>query len=876
MIIDYTLYNRNENQADIYNFFMGVYLDCDIGHSSGTSPSGFDIQANHADDMGGFIQKWDNYVDPATGQLRSVDLNLAWAADNDGRNYRGSYDAEFEPGRGAPLDGATAIATVRVLRNPNPNLRYAYNSYIADSRDESIDWGPRWQTGLHPRPAEDHPEPLPHERRSDPRSRPWIYDLTLGQKGYDDPNHDNLRVNGKSPTGGLLYGGRTEGRPQGDIGRYMVMSNDEFDYDQTAIREVYLGLYQDPPDTEPQYAQAANWQRWTTQETLGLPGYANDIVDGTIENMNDIANGRDIKYILSFGPLGTESSVNLAWDSSGNGVPDAVISNKKVWKFAYGDSLKLTLAFIVNENFHTSMDQDPNYEDDTVVNLDDGLNPDLWSKGWYDALYNVVWAERVYDMPMHDTKIMFPGDEEPRSDGWYGEDVGKDGIFGDFVNDTYCWWFDSEYASPDEGEGNFELDDFTTPLTDVYGFTSEGEDNLLPYGRKSDSEDGKYGPSSKYGYMVMYDNYENPYPGVTPGEWVRFGFDNNRLDVGDGVPDFTGPPPPPSPIINVSIADNDIVVEWQSHEFTKTDEGFETFIGPEHFIDPFTRTKDFEGYQVQLSVNNELQNYVEVFSVDRKNYIYESVSERGRYLSTPVSEKEYLELLVEGKSQIVERGKIWQLVPYGDNRAIDQNHQKAGVYSYSVSDAEKEMRVSDTETRMVPYKKYRFALHNKTFLQRNYVAVTASDFGDPQSGTPALKSNPVVNGISVIPTKMRFADQIVVTPNPYRGNIDYEAVAYENLDGSEGTWSERSRQIVFWNVPERSVLRIYTLAGDLVKTIPYNANARLGEEYHYGKNGIEWDLINENNQAVVSGIYLFSVQDVDSSFEHVGKFVIIK
>ena len=66
------------------------------------------------------------------------------------------------------------------------------------------------------------------------------------------------------------------------------------------------------------------------------------------------------------------------------------------------------------------------------------------------------------------------------------------------------------------------------------------------------------------------------------------------------------------------------------------------------------------------------------------------------------------------------------------------------------------------------------------------------------------------------------------------------------------------------------------LAGDLVKTIGHNSHARVNAPWQYGENGAYWNLINENNQAVVSGIYLFSVQDVDSDYEFVGKFVIIK
>ncbi len=852
VIIDYTLYNKNTDMKDIYDFFMGVYLDCDIGMTSG----GWTY--NHADDLGGFIQKWDNYIDPATGQLKTVDLNLAWAADNDGRNYTGTnyYSASGEPGAGKPLDGATSIATIRVLRNPNPNLRYAFNMYVAHSDDEAIDWGPRWKTGLH---------------------ADWQYDLTPAQKGYDDNNHDNLNVNGND--GSLpLYGGRTEGRPCGDKGRYMVLSNDEFDYEQYKLRDLYLGSLTDPPGTEPQYAQAAKWQKWTTSADIGQPGFG-EIADGTIKELNDLANGADVKYLLSFGPLGVETTANVATDTNNDGTTDNFIANKKVWKFQYGDSLKLTLAFIVNENFHTSLDQDPNYADDGIVDPEDGLNTELYNKGWYDALYNVVWAERVYDIPMTDTPVKKFGKEI--GDGWYGEDVGKDAIFGDLRNDPYCWWLNTEYSGPDEGEGDFEVTTFDTTIVDIDGNTAATEDLILPFGRKTASMDGNYGITGDdlngdrdgFGYMVKYDKEGGLYP---IGTWVRYGFHNGKLDTGDGVPDFTGPPPPPSPKINISYDNNNVVVEWQSHEFFKKDDGFEAYSGPENFYDPFTRTKDFEGYQVQLSPNQNSQNYVEVFSVDEVNYIYENVSETGDYLDIPVDQQRYNTLVANDSIVITAEGKIWRLKEFGDNRDILASHSKDGVYTYTAEPATRTITVAAGVQETVDYYKYKFTLLNKLYAKENYIAVTASDCGDPETGTPELKSNPAINGSSVIPTKISGTKDVVVVPNPYRGDADYETMGWENVDQAD-TWEEQDRKIVFMNVPLRSVVRIYTLAGDLVKTIGHNGNSRVTERYQYGEYGVAWDLINDNNQAVSSGLYLFSVQDVDDdSYEQIGKFVIIK
>ncbi|MDA3885605.1 MAG: hypothetical protein PF638_08435 [Candidatus Delongbacteria bacterium] len=853
VIVDYTFYNRNEEGKDIYDFFMGMYVDSDIGMIGG------DWNWRHADDLCGFIQKWENFIDPATDQPKTVDLNFAWSADNDGRNYTGD-NIPNEPGSGHLLDGATGVAALRVLRNPNPTLRYSFNIFVYDSDDESLDWGPHWKTGLHGPNMDpiDGIDPLV-----------WNYDLTPLQKGYDDSNYDNLF----NDSGQFMYNGRTEGRPIADRGKYMVMSNDEFDYDQTKIRKVFNGSYSDPDYMEgTPFAQADKWQKWiVTGEEIG-----GEVPDGSIKALNDIANGMDERYLLSFGPLGYESNINVAKDSDQNGFMDDVL-NKNIWKFAYGDSLKLTLAFIVNENFHTSLEQDPNYSDDSVVDLNDGLDDSLYDKGWYDALYNVLWAERVYDIPMHDTPVTKNG--EQKTDGWFGEDVGEDGLFADILNSDHpvCWWVDVDYSGPDEGEGDFEITDFISEVTDVYGGSASNEDELLPFGREVEDIESKYGITGSsidgegYGYMVKYDKKDGLFP---QGTWVRYGFGNEKIDTGDGVPDFTGPPPPPSPKINVTCVRNDVIVEWASHEFNLTEDGNYTISGPEHFIDTFSRRKDFEGYEVMRSHDAYSQNYVSIFSIDKYNYIYENVGETGDFYDVPFEEDSIFAHPENYPSTFSDEGKIWQLIPYGDNRSLYTDHSEDDMYSYFVSLDSMEIMISDS-LQVIKFYKYKFVLHNQLLANKNYIAVTATDNGEPKSGVPALSSSPSINGTPVIPTQITGSKEIVVVPNPYRGDVDYEYLGWENTEGYDN-WVEQDRKIVFMNLPLRCIIRIYTLAGDLIKTIGHNGNARDIAPWMYGERGAYWNLINENNQAVVSGIYLFSVQDVDSDFEFVGKFVIIK
>lgn len=710
IIIDYTLYNRNTENKDIYDFFMGMHVDCDIGMTYG------EWIYDHSDDIGGFIQKWDNYIDPATGEQKTVDMNMAWAADNDGRNYTGTnfYTATGEPGAGSPLDGATAIAAIKVLRNPNPNLRYSFNMYAPNSEDESIDWGPRWKTGLH----------------SD-----WQYDLTSFQKGYDDTNHDSLTVSGNEGFD-PLYGGRTEGRPVGDRGKYMVMSNDEFDYSEYKLRELRLGVLEDPDYMfGTPYAQADKWQNWTTTAEAGLPGYG-EVADGDILLLNDLANGSDVKFMLSFGPLGTETAENIATDADYDGIVDDYIANKKVWKFACGDSLKLTVAFIVSENFHTSLDQDPNYADDSVVDLNDGLDESLFGRGWYDAFSNALWAERVYDTPMFDTHVTYNG--LTKGDGWYGEDVGADGLFGEQM----CWWYDQEYAGPDEGEGDFSLTVFTEPYSDINGNIASNEDDLLPYGRITES--GDYGNTQEYGCMERYAITDGLIPA---GTMVRYGYGNYRLDAGDGVPDFTGPLPPPSPKIGLTAEGNDIIINWNSHEIFTLEDGTESYKGPEHALDRFSGLKDFESYSVMVSPDDNPHNFIEIFTADKIDYVYEDVANTGKYLDVPFSRDVFDSLTAAGQSIIVQDGSIWALAPYGENKSLTQDHSYEGVYEYR---AVPENVIVNGDSVLTW--NYSFRLINGRsgeYIENSYVAVAASDFGYPRNGVPGLTSSPSSNMLDI-------------------------------------------------------------------------------------------------------------------------------
>jgi hypothetical protein len=93
--------------------------------------------------------------------------------------------------------------------------------------------------------------------------------------------------------------------------------------------------------------------------------------------------------------------------------------------------------------------------------------------------------------------------------------------------------------------------------------------------------------------------------------------------------------------------------------------------------------------------------------------------------------------------------------------------------------------------------------------------------------------------------------EIKVVPNPYIGHAVWET-------------REGVRKIQFTHLPDACTIRIYTLAGDLVKTI-----------HHDNLTGTEdWDMLSQNQQGIVAGVYFYHVQSRYG--EKMGKFAVIK
>jgi hypothetical protein len=164
---------------------------------------------------------------------------------------------------------------------------------------------------------------------------------------------------------------------------------------------------------------------------------------------------------------------------------------------------------------------------------------------------------------------------------------------------------------------------------------------------------------------------------------------------------------------------------------------------------------------------------------------------------------------------------------------------------------------------------------------RYYAAVTAYDTGDDQ--IESLESGVTQNLLQSIPAPSPSevaGRKVTVFPNPYKVEARWDAGQVV-----------RDHYLWFANLPPRCSIKIFTLAGDLVKTFAFDgatydgssargvfdpvADAALGAPRMSGSLWA-WDMITDLGQAAASGLYLYAIQDEAGGEVQRGKFLILK
>jgi hypothetical protein len=129
----------------------------------------------------------------------------------------------------------------------------------------------------------------------------------------------------------------------------------------------------------------------------------------------------------------------------------------------------------------------------------------------------------------------------------------------------------------------------------------------------------------------------------------------------------------------------------------------------------------------------------------------------------------------------------------------------------------------------------------------------------PFSANDEFSFNTTAQRIDANKARSDFAQQPYVVPNPYVGAASFEPEKFAISGRGE-------RRMEFRGLPMNSVVRIYTVKGDLVQTLR-----------HDGSNDgfVAWNLRTKENMDVAPGLYIFHV-DGNHTGTYIGKFAIIK
>ncbi|MCX6138724.1 MAG: hypothetical protein NTV54_14680 [Ignavibacteriales bacterium] len=106
------------------------------------------------------------------------------------------------------------------------------------------------------------------------------------------------------------------------------------------------------------------------------------------------------------------------------------------------------------------------------------------------------------------------------------------------------------------------------------------------------------------------------------------------------------------------------------------------------------------------------------------------------------------------------------------------------------------------------------------------------------------------------PAVKHLGGKLYVAPNPL--------ILSANFGGST-TAGDINDKIVFYGLPKKATIRIFSYSGQLISTIDHDENVDTNE----------WFQISRNSQRIAAGVYFYTVDDLEEGTRATGKFVII-
>ncbi|MFZ4592261.1 MAG: hypothetical protein ACOYN6_14770, partial [Ignavibacteria bacterium] len=279
------------------------------------------------------------------------------------------------------------------------------------------------------------------------------------------------------------------------------------------------------------------------------------------------------------------------------------------------------------------------------------------------------------------------------------------------------------------------------------------------------------------------------------------------------------PSPPDIPVTRAQVEDNKVTIWWSNNG--------------ENSVDPISGKRDFEGYRLY-----------------RTN--------TGADLTSNFNLESSLKLIGDFDS------------------CCNAYSNNTGFKFVKYSETEPKIFAGDTNKYW-----YRYEFPNQLNGFQYIYALTAYDKGDPTQGLEELESSQLANVKRVIvgtTAKDNSNAEIGVYPNPYYGSAIW--------DGT-GVQKEVLRKIYFYNLPSKCDISVWSLSGDLVIKMNHDASTYNGNNIKWFKtfsDGTQrfaggehaWDLITKDNQAIATGLYLFTVKDAATGDIKKGKFLIVK
>ncbi len=205
---------------------------------------------------------------------------------------------------------------------------------------------------------------------------------------------------------------------------------------------------------------------------------------------------------------------------------------------------------------------------------------------------------------------------------------------------------------------------------------------------------------------------------------------------------------------------------------------------------------------------------------------------------------------------------------------IDPRTGKSGVKEYRIykttdpnrekwGDAVAVIKRDETKTGVVANcYNWKDVVGVKNYFYYSY-SVTVVDVDGLESGKSFLPAdqNNFENTVEARPVSSpkNSVDKIKVVPNPY-----IISSTWERKRLGDPKLGEPIRDLAFTNLPEQCTISIYTLDGNLVKTI----------EHTDGKGTEFWDLRSFSNQLIATGVYVYHVKS--SAGEKVSKFAVVR